>query len=488
MSSLHSTVSVAFSHMPTSSVSTNSLLEALPIFAQAQHPPDKVILARVDLNIPLATNSGSAIAEPLSYARIDAVRSLIELTSPNPLLLCSHLGRPKGTVKPELSLQRLIPHLEKRWQRKVIFLGDSQKDGALEAEALASLKIQPENKTTKAPAKAAIGLFENLRFHKGEEQNDQTFAAKLAAKADIYINDAFSICHRKHASTCAITKLLPAYAGCELVRELAMLLPLIAENATPTHENNIAILGGSKVSTKIDLLRFLIQRCSTICLGGNMANCFLAARGLIDTTAFTACEIESAREIDAIVYPNKSSNESSGRAFVSSCNILLPCDVALAPDCSKNLSQKENTREEVVVQNAKRSSKCLLKRSLWDIGERSCYAIESVLEQVSKKAIGSTRVIVNGPLGVFEKPPYDRSTLRIVRFLAKMTKQGLVRTICGGGDTIAILERAGVVDDFTHVSLGGGAFLELLTAKELPSLRALRLSKHKSTTSIDTHG
>ncbi len=484
MPSLHSTVSVPSSQTPTSSASTNSLLEALPIFAQAQHPPDKVILARVDLNIPLATNSDSAIAEPLSYARIDAVRSLIELASPNPLVLCSHLGRPKGTVKPELSLQRLIPHLEKRWQRKVIFLGDSQKDGALEAEALASLKIQPENKTTKAPAKAAIGLFENLRFHKGEEQNDQTFAAKLAAKADIYINDAFSICHRKHASTCAITKLLPAYAGCELVRELAMLLPLIAENATPTHENNIAILGGSKVSTKIDLLRFLIQRCSTICLGGNMANCFLAARGLIDTTAFSACEIKSAREIDAIVYSNKSSNESSGGALASSCNILLPCDVALAPDCSKNLSQKENTREEVVVQNAKGSS----KHSLWDIGERSCYAIESVLEQVSKKAIGSTRVIVNGPLGVFEKPPYDRSTLRIMRFLAKMTKQGLVRTICGGGDTIAILERAGVVDDFTHVSLGGGAFLELLTAKELPSLRALRLSKQKSAASIDTHG
>ncbi len=466
-----------------------ALVADLPLFEQAKQglggwlDASKVVLARIDLNIPLASHSSeqklAATAEPLSLARIDAVIPLIEQVSPYPLLLCSHLGRPLGEPRDELSLRRLLPHLERRWQRKVIFLGDSQKSGALDEATLVQLNAARLGQV--APEKAPIGLFENLRFHKGEEQDSLEFAANLAAKADLFVNDAFSVCHRAHASTSAITTLLPSYVGCSLRDELASLLPLLAFGG----QKAIAILGGAKVSTKIKLLRSLMKHCSALVLGGNMANCMLAVRGRLGGNnlgsnnlgsrvgnkdlagSFAQRELEVARELDAYAECQKD------------CEIILPCDAALAPENLGADGSYDASLAPEVVEVEKAS------RALWDIGPQSCRSIERLLEKTAEQQAG-TRVIVNGPLGVFERPPYDASTLRLLRFLAKMTKQGKqqarhgnLRSICGGGDTVAALERAGVAEDFTHISLGGGAFLELLTEAELPALRALRICKER---------
>ena len=456
-------------------------LADLPLFEQAKRAGEfdasKVVLARVDLNVPLAGDNlahraATTTVEPLSFARIDAVRGLIEQVSPHPLVLCSHFGRPRGERREELSLRRLLPHLERRWGREVIFLGDSQRSGALDEATLARLGAGSAGGATRekvAQGKSAIGLFENLRFDKGEEQDSPAFAANLAAKADIFINDAFSVCHRAHASTSAITKLLPSYVGCSLARELASLLPLLAFG----EQRRIAILGGAKVSTKIKLLRSLMRHCSVLILGGNMANYLLAAKGELRNSelaaSFSERELAIARELNAYGERQKD------------CEILLPSDVALAPmhasaagDASDatNLDDMARAPDVVDVKNA--------SRAIWDIGPRSCEAIERLLTRTAARhGAGGMRVIVNGPLGVFERPPYDSSTLRVLRFVAQMSKRGELRSFCGGGDTIAALERAGVAEDFTHISLGGGAFLELLTEAELPALRALRLCKER---------
>ena len=453
-------------------------LAELPLFEKAKRArgleAGKVVLARIDLNVPLASHSleqrKAAIAEPLSFARIDAVIPLIEQVSPQPLILCSHLGRPMGERREELSLQRLLPHLERRWQREVIFLGDSQKSGALDRATLARLGAGSTGRAgcEKTAEKKAIGLFENLRFHKGEEQDSIEFAANLAAKAELFVNDAFSVCHRAHASTSAITTLLPSYVGCSLEGELERLLPLLEFG----EQKNIALLGGAKVSTKIMLLRSLLKRCSTLVLGGNMANCMLAARGRLGNmlenknlannfaNCFSQNELQIARELEADAERQKN------------CAIILPSDAALAPkNINADGSFDPSCPPEIV--EVERAS-----RALWDIGPQSCLAIESLLAKTAEKQAG-TRVIVNGPLGVFERPPYDASSLRVLRFLAKMSRHGKLISICGGGDTIAALERAGVAEDFTHISLGGGAFLELLTERELPALRALRLCEER---------
>ena len=467
---------------------TASLAESLadlPLFEEAKRAGEfdasKVVLARVDLNVPLASDNlaprrAGTTAEPLSFARIDAVRGLIAQVSPHPLLLCSHFGRPRGEPRAELSLRRLLPHLERRWGREVIFLGDSQRSGALDGETLARLGVGGAGEVLReksAQKKPPIALFENLRFHKGEEQDSLAFAANLASKADIFVNDAFSVCHRAHASTSAITRLLPSYVGCSLARELASLLPLLEFG----EQKSIAILGGAKVSTKIKLLRSLIDSCSALALGGNMANCLLAARGKLRNSelalSFSERELAIARELDA--YAERGGERGHG------CEILLPSDVVLAPMNASAGGARATSLDETSfaatvppeIVEAEHAS-----RAIWDIGPQSCEAIERLLTKTASRH-GGLRVIVNGPLGVFERPPYDSSTLRVLRFVAKMSRCGELRSIGGGGDTIAALERAGVAADFTHVSLGGGAFLELLTEPELPALRALRLCKER---------
>ena len=427
-----------------------SLLD-LPLLEQARLAPQSRILARTDLNIPL-----SADGSPASFARIDALLPLLEQTKNHRLLLCSHFGRPQQAQdqgeqdKAKLSLQPLVPFLEQRWQRKILFLGDCQNPTALTPEILDSFS---EN---------TIGLFENLRFHPGEEQNDPAFAASLRSHADLYVNDAFSVCHRAHASTSAITTLLPSYAGPSLKGELETLLPLLSSQEK-SQEKIMALLGGAKVSTKIDLLQSLMQRCSAVCLGGAMANCFLAARGILPSDAFATKELQTARLLEKQFQERK-----------ESCLLLLPVDGARSPapdEAEGKVGERVEVRVEVRLDAQLEGSAA----SIGDIGSESCRAIERLLD----KAAHGTMVIVNGPVGIVERPPCDVATLRLLRFLAAKTERGLLRTIAGGGDTLAALARAGVEGKFSHLSLGGGAFLELLSGEMLPALEALRQNKRR---------
>ena len=436
-----------------SSLSLENLPLQMPFLEQAALKPKSRILARADLNIPL-----SADGSPASFARIDAVLPLLQQTKNHILLLCSHFGRPQQQPKnkEKLSLRPLIPFLEQRWQRNILFLGDSQNlqnsqnPNVLPPETLASLTDN------------SIGLFENLRFHPGEEQNDSAFAAALKAHADLYVNDAFSVCHRAHASTSAITTLLPSYAGPSLKGELETLLPLLVTTEHPriTQQKSIALLGGAKVSTKIDLLRSLMHRCSAVCLGGAMANCFLAARGILPATAFEEKELQTARLL-----------EQQFQELKEPCLLLLPVDGACTPERDKTGgSQGGDVLQRIEVRLEGSTA------SIGDIGSESCRAIEELLAE----AAHGTRIIVNGPVGIVERPPCDVATLRLLRYLAARTERGLLRTIAGGGDTLAALERAGVEGKFTHLSLGGGAFLSLLSGEELPALEALRQNKRRA--------
>ncbi len=448
-------------------------LQDLPFLQQATLSPQSRILARIDLNVPLNPDGS-----PASFARIDAILPLLEQTKNHTLLLCSHFGRPqkqnqeKNSDTAKLSLRPLIPFLEQRWKRKVIFLGDCQNPQALTPEILASLNTHNDgtnSNDTNSNNTNPIGLFENLRFHPGEEQNDSAFAASLSAHAEIYVNDAFSVCHRAHASTNAITNLLPSYAGPSLTLELETLMPLLAhqESYTASQKSiapSIALLGGGKVSTKIDLLQSLMHRCSAVCLGGAMANCFLAARGILPSTAFAEKELHTARLL-----------EKQFQEREESCLLLLPVDGARTPDADKtgDKAGSISPRIEVLLDSSLEENLEGGTASIGDIGSESCRAIERLLD----KAARGTRVVVNGPVGIVERPPCDVATLRLLRFLAAKTERGLLRTIAGGGDTIAALERAGVASKFTHLSLGGGAFLELLSFGDLPALQALRKNK-----------
>ncbi len=449
-------------------------LADLPRLEQAilARPPQSRILARTDLNVPLAADGS-----PASFARIDALLPLLEQTKNHTLLLCSHFGRPQKQSQEQnsdtakLSLRPLIPFLEQRWKRKVIFLGDCQNPQALTPEIIASLNAHNDgtnSSNTNSNNTSPIGLFENLRFHPGEEQNDLAFAASLSAHAEIYVNDAFSVCHRAHASTSAITNLLPSYAGPSLTLELETLLPLIANQEAYTASQksiapSIALLGGAKVSTKIDLLQSLMHRCSAVCLGGAMANCFLAARGILPSTAFAEKELHTARLL-----------EKQFQEREESCLLLLPVDGARAPQQDK--AGSISPRIEVLLDSSLEENLEGGTASIGDIGSESCRAIEELLD----KAARGTRVVVNGPVGIVERPPCDVATLRLLRFLAAKTERGLLRTIAGGGDTLAALERADVSSKFTHLSLGGGAFLALLSFGELPALEALRKNKREA--------
>ena len=436
-------------------LSLENLTRQMPFLEQATLAPNSRILARTDLNIPLAADGS-----PASFARIDALLPLLQQTKSHTLLLCSHFGRPQEHIqnKEKLSLQPLIPFLEQRWQRKILFLGDCTNSTALDTATLATLNEGN-----------ALGLFENLRFHSGEEKNDLVFATSLKAQADLYVNDAFSVCHRAHASTSAITNLLPSYAGPSLRNELETLLPLLAttEHHDTEPQKSIALLGGAKVSTKIDLLQSLKHRCSAICLGGAMANCFLAARGILSAAAFDEKELQSARLL-----------ERQFQELKESCLLLLPVDGACVPEPVEAGAGVGNSVEGKAEEDFSERIEVLLEgspASIGDIGSESCRAIEALLD----KAAHGTRVIVNGPVGIVERPPCDVATLRLLRFLAARTKRGLLRTIAGGGDTLAALERAGVQNQFTHLSLGGGAFLELLSGETLPALEALLRNKRR---------
>ena len=380
------------------------------------------VLVRGDLNVPMRDGSVS------DATRIDRlVPTLTELAERGAkVVVMSHFGRPKGQREPALSLKPLVGPLRAALGGlDLVFVEDCIGNSA--DAAVAGLKP------------GQIALLENLRFHPGEEANDPAFAAALAALGDIYVNDAFSTAHRAHASTEAIAHLLPSTAGRLMQAELAALFKALETPAHPV----AAIVGGAKVSTKLDLLGNLIEKVDMLVIGGAMANTFLHALGT-DVGA-SLCETEMA----------STARDVLARADAADCEIILPGDAVIAREF------KANAACEVVKVAAVPADAMIL-----DVGPGTAAAL-------ADRLIDCRTLVWNGPLGAFEIPPFDAGTVTVAKAAADLTKSGALVSVAGGGDTVAALSQAGVVDDFTYVSTAGGAFLEWLEGKELPGVKAL---------------
>ncbi|MFI5012291.1 MAG: phosphoglycerate kinase [Hyphomicrobiales bacterium] len=388
-------------------------------------PTHKRILLRVDLNVPMEAG------EVTDATRIERVLPTIrELAAKGGrLVLLSHFGRPKGKPDPKQSLRPLAAALRQALGEPVAFAADCVGEPA--ASAVAALKA------------GGVLLLENTRFHAGEEKNDTAFAEALAVNGDAYVNDAFSAAHRAHASTEGLAHLLPAYAGRSMQAELEALEKALERPKRPV----AAIVGGAKVSTKLELLGNLAAKVRTLIIGGGMANTFLAARGI--AVGRSLCEKDlapTARDIEA-------------KAKALGCEIMLPTDVVVAAEF------KAQAQHRVAALTDIGAAEMIL-----DIGPDSVAAI--------KRKLGETATLVwNGPVGAFELAPFDKGTLAIAREAAALTVSGKLVSVGGGGDTVAALNQAGVADKLTYVSTAGGAFLEWLEGKTLPGVEALRKTR-----------
>ncbi|PCK00306.1 MAG: phosphoglycerate kinase [Zetaproteobacteria bacterium] len=382
---------------------------------------NKTILLRADLNVPKQnhkvtdTTRIKRLTPTIKYLREQGAK----------ILILSHFGRPEGEQNPEMSLAFLTPILEKSWDCPVKFSPECIGDVA-----------QSIAKTAKA---GDVILLENLRFHKGERSNDPEFAKSLAALGDIYVNDAFSASHRAHASTTGITQHLPSVAGLLMQEELSALSKALNAPETPV----LAVTGGSKISTKINVLKNLSEKVDFLVLGGGMANTFLYAQGV--SMGLSLCEKDMADTARDIMY-------TTARV---GCEIILPKDVVTVSEL------KENATYDVVDVDKIADDKMAI-----DIGPKT-------IAYISEKIKEAKTVVWNGPMGVFEIKPFDNGTNEIAQIVAAQTKAKKCISIAGGGDTIAALENAGAATDFSYISTAGGAFLEWLEGKELPGIVAL---------------
>ncbi|PWB95148.1 phosphoglycerate kinase [Methylosinus sporium] len=381
----------------------------------------KRVLLRVDLNVP--TENGVVTDK----TRIERVLPTIEDISKKggKVILLAHFGRPKGERKEEDSLKPIVSAIEETAKRKIAFADDCVGDVA--GAAIAQMK------------NGDILLLENTRFHKGEERNDPAFAAELAELGDIYVNDAFSAAHRAHASTEGLAHLLPAYAGRTMQAELQALSEALEHPARPV----IAIVGGAKISTKLDLLGNLIRKVDILVIGGGMANTFLAAEG--KPVGKSLCEHELLEKARAILADAQSSN----------CEIVLPIDATVAQKFEAHAPS-----HIVAIEHVGESDMIL------DVGPKSIAHIESLLAKAKT-------LVWNGPLGAFELPPFDEGTNAVAQTAARLTVEGKLLSVAGGGDTVAALNQAHAAQEFSYLSTAGGAFLEWLEGKELPGVAAL---------------
>tara|TARA_R110000824_G_scaffold22173_2_gene81564 strand:+ start:3783 stop:4991 length:1209 start_codon:yes stop_codon:yes gene_type:complete len=382
------------------------------------------ILVRVDLNVPMA--DGEVTDDTRLRALIPTVTELADKGAK--VLLLAHFGRPKGEPRPEYSLAQVVPALAKILGRDVAFLPGSA--GQIMA-----------GKTMKLP-NGSICVLENTRFHPGEETNDDALVEQMAKLGDIYVNDAFSAAHRAHASTVGLAKLLPAYAGRSMERELKALDKALGNPEHPV----AAVVGGAKVSSKLDVLRQMVEKVDHLIIGGGMANTFLAARGV--NVGKSLCEHELADTANAIL-------EAADKA---DCTVHLPYDVVVAKEFRANPPTRTVNVHEVADDEM-----------ILDIGPAAVEALSDVLKTCKT-------LVWNGPLGAFETPPFDSATVALARTAAALTKEGQLLSVAGGGDTVAALNHAGVADDFSFVSTAGGAFLEWMEGKPLPGVEALNES------------
>lgn len=377
----------------------------------------KRVLVRVDINVPMENGE---VTDATRIERIaDTVYDIQD--AGGKVILMAHYGRPKGKVVPEMSLIHIAPAVADELGVPVTFCDSDYRDAVKEMES------------------DEVLLLENLRFNPGEEANDPEFAKRLASLCDIYVNDAFSAAHRAHASTEAITRLRPACAGRLMAQELSALDAALGTPDRPV----IAVVGGAKVSTKLDLLGNLVGKVDHLVIGGGMANTFLAAQGI--NVGKSLCEHDLADTARDILT----------KAKAAGCEIILPRDVVVAREFAANAAN------ETVAPDA-----CPTDAMILDAGPITVAYIEDVL--------GAAKTLVwNGPLGAFEIEPFDAATNAAAKAAAQLTKAGKLISVAGGGDTVAALNQAGAADDFSYISTAGGAFLEWMEGKELPGVAAL---------------
>jgi phosphoglycerate kinase len=382
----------------------------------------KRVLVRVDLNVPVADGKIS------DFTRIERIMpTLTELSDKGAkVILLAHFGRPKDGPDPVFSLDPVANAVSAMIGRPVAFAADCI--GKEAADAVSAMKD------------GGILLLENTRFHKGEEKNDPDFTKALAANGDIYVNDAFSAAHRAHASTEGLAHLLPAYAGRTMEAELQALEKGLGNPVRPV----VAIVGGAKVSSKLDLLMNLVKKVDALVIGGGMANTFLAARG--ESVGKSLCEHDLASTARQIMI----------EAASAGCAIILPSDGVVAREF------KAGAANETVAISAVPDDAMIL-----DVGPKT---VEAVNQWIDRAAT----LVWNGPLGAFEIEPFDAATVAAAKHAAERTREGKLVSVAGGGDTVSALNHAGAADDFTYVSTAGGAFLEWMEGKDLPGVNVLK--------------
>lgn len=399
----------------------------MPAFKTLDDLPHDLVgttaLVRVDLNLPMLEGRASDVT------RVEAVKpTILELADRGAkVLLLAHFGRPKGERYSTMSTSVVQGDVERVLAREVMFI--SEVSGPVVEQSLGILRP------------GDIGLLDNVRFWPGEEANDPEFARAIAANGDFYVNDAFSAAHRAHASTEGLARLLPAYAGRAMEAELKALDAALGNPQRPV----AAVVGGAKVSTKLDVLQHLVKQVQHLVIGGGMANTFLAARGI--DVGKSLCEHDLAATANRIM----------DEAEHAGCTVHLPYDVVVAKEFAANPASLRTANVHEVAAD----------EMILDIGPQAVEALGDVLK--------TCRTLVwNGPLGAFETPPFDAATVALAKTAAALTQDGSLTSVAGGGDTVAALAHAGVAQDFTYISTAGGAFLEWMEGRELPGVAALQ--------------
>jgi phosphoglycerate kinase len=384
----------------------------------------KVALVRVDLNLPM--QDGAVTDDTRTRAAMPTILELADKGAK--VLLLAHFGRPKGERVSTQSLSMVVGAVQSVLGREVMFVPEIA--GDVVKQSVGILR------------NGDIALLENTRFWKGEEKNDPELVQAIAANGDFYVNDAFSAAHRAHASTEGLAHVLPAYAGRSMQAELEALEKALGNPQRPV----VAVVGGAKVSSKLDVLKHLVGQVDHLIIGGGMANTFLAARGV--KVGKSLCEHDLAETAEAIM----------DAADKANCTIHLPYEVVVAKEFAPNPASLRTVNVHEVAAD----------EMILDVGPTAVEALADVLK--------TCRTLVwNGPLGAFETPPFDAATVALARSAAALTKEGVLTSVAGGGDTVAALHHAGVANDFSYISTAGGAFLEWMEGRELPGVAALQV-------------
>lgn len=384
---------------------------------------NKKVLIRVDVNVPVADG---AVTDTTRIERILPTLESVFEKGGQPILL-AHFDRPKGKVVPEMSLQIVVPQLAKLSGKHVVFISTDWADVSAAKTEIAA-----------APTDAII-LMENTRFHPGEDTNDAELVARMASLGDVFVNDAFSAAHRAHASTTGVAHALPSCAGRAMQAELEALQAGLGHPDRPL----IALVGGAKVSTKMDLLENLISTVDMLVIGGGMANTFLYAQG--HDIGGSLCEKDLAETAKRVM----------ANAAGENCEIILPVDVVASKEFKANAENRICGLDDVAPDEM-----------ILDAGPESLAQINSAMSRAKT-------LVWNGPLGAFEIQPFDTGTVLAAMHAANLTEAGKLVSVAGGGDTVSALANAGVKEKFTYVSTAGGAFLEWMEGKELPGVAAL---------------